>query len=181
MATLAVTCENGGVLGIVAPLALAAAAGTALVVDLDEAGPRYPGGSSLADLVERGPRLEDLRPGQRGVAVLRNGGVAAAAAADVVAALVAGWPNTVLRLPSEQVEVSAPLVPVVPLLPGGMTPEVLGPAVFQQMGWHEKSPGPAVTLPTPPRTAVAALLSGQIPARCRWLRSWRSVWGLPWV
>jgi hypothetical protein len=181
MATLAVTCESGGALGIVAPLALAAAAGTALVVDLDAQGPPYPGDSSLADLVDRGPRLSDLRPGQQGIAVLRNGGVAVAEAAEVVAALVSGWPNTVLRLPTDRVAVSAAVVPVVPLLPEGMTPRVRRAAVYQQMGWREKAPGPAITLPTPSRAAVAALLGGQLPARSRWLASWRAVWELPWA
>ena len=181
MATLAVMCRNGGVLGVIAPLALAAAAGTALVVDLDAAGPTYPGDNSLADLVDRGPRLAELRPPRKGAAVLRNGGVTAADAAEVVAALISGWPSTVLRLPPGQSEASVPVVPVVPLLPGGMTPDVHRPAVYQQMGWHEKAPGPAVTLPTPPRAAVAALLGGRVPVPCRWMRSWRAVWGLPWV
>ncbi|MCP3995759.1 MAG: hypothetical protein GY722_11930, partial [bacterium] len=90
MATLAIACESDGVLGIVAPLALASSAGTALVVDLDRDGPRYPGIGSLADLVEQGPRLDDLRPARAGVAVLRNGGIDAADAGEVIAALVQG-------------------------------------------------------------------------------------------
>ncbi len=181
MATLAIACDTDGVLGIVAPLALAASAKTALMVDLDRDGPRYPGTGSLADLVEQGPRLDDLRPGQSGVAVLRNGGIDPADAAEVISALVKGWPHVVLRLPRAGSDVSLPVVPVVPLLPGGMTPPSDRPAVYQQLGWHEKAPGPALTMRTPARATVAALLEGRMPARSRWIRSWQQVWGMPWV
>lgn len=181
MATLAIACESDGVLGIVAPLALAASIGTALVVDLDHDGPRYPGSGSLADLVEQGPRLDDLRPTRTGVAVLRNGGINAADAGEVISALVIGWPNVVLRLSRMATGLSMPLVPVVPLLPGGMTPRSERPAVYQQLGWHEKAPGPALTMPTPARSAVAALLEGRVPARSRWIRAWREAWSTPWV
>jgi hypothetical protein len=181
MATLAIACESDGVLGIVAPLALAASVGTALVVDLDRGGPRYPGSGSLADLVEQGPRLDDLRPTRSGVAVLRNGGIDAADAGEVIAALVQGWPNVVLRLSRLATGLSVPLVPVIPLLPGGMTPRSERPAVYQQLGWHEKAPGPALTMPTPARGAVGALLEGRVPVRSRWISAWRDVWGTAWV
>lgn len=181
MATLAITCESDGVLGVVAPLALAAAAGNALVVDLDRHGPTYPGPSSLAALVEHGPRLDDLRPTDVGVAVLSNGGIDAAEAGEVVRALVQGWPNVVLRLPRVAGSESVPTVPVVPLLPGGMTPPCDRRAVFQQIGWHEKAPGPGLTLPTPSRSAVRALLEGRVPLRSRWIKAWRQVWETQWV
>ena len=181
MATLATVCESDGVLGIVAPLALAASAGTALVVDLDRRGPRYPGSGSLAELVEVGPRRNDLTPIRSGVAVLRNGGIEAHDAAEVIAALIAGWPNVVLRLPSSATEVSVPLVPVVPLLPGGMTRRCPRPAAYQQMGWHEEAPGPELVIPTPSRTTVRAFLEGRMPAASRWVRAWRRVWGTPWA
>ncbi len=181
MATLATVCETDGVLGILAPLALAAAAGTALVVDLDPQGPAYPGTGSLAGLVDDGPRLDDLRPRRNGVAVLRNGGIGADAATDVVTALVDGWPNVVLRLPSDAVDISLPLVPVVPLLPGGMTPRCHRAAVYQQLGWREEAPGPGLTMPTPPRAAAGALLEGRVPVRCRWIQAWKEVWSTPWV
>ena len=122
MPTLAMACETDGVLGIVAPLALAASVNTALVVDLDRHGPRYPGSGSLAELVGQGPRLRDLRPARSGIAVLRNGGIDATDAGEVIGALIKGWPNVVLRLPRLAAGLSMPLVPVVPLLPGGMTP-----------------------------------------------------------
>ena len=86
MPALALWTPEDGLLGALAPLGLALAAGTALVVDLDPLGPHYPGTTSLADLVAEGPRQADLKPAHRGVAVLRNGGVAPAAAAEVVAA-----------------------------------------------------------------------------------------------
>lgn len=181
MATLAIACESDGVLGIVAPLALASSADTALVVDLDREGPRYPGSGSLAELVEQGPRLDDLRPSRTGIAVLRNGGIDAADAGEVIGALIKGWPNVVLRLPRIATGLSMPLVPVIPLLPGGMTPESDRPAVYQQLGWHEKAPGPALTVPTPSRGTVAALLEGRMPSRRRWIRAWRQVWSMPWV
>ena len=180
MATLATACENDGVLGMVAPLALAAAAGTALVVDLDRNGPSYPGSGSLADLVDRGPRLADLKPNRRGVAVLRNGDVDAGSAGEVVNALIAGWPHVVLRLPPAGAGVRMPLVPIVPLLPGGMTPVCDRAAVYQQLGWRESAPGPVLTLPTPSRATIGALLTGRIPARSRWIKSWKQVWEIPW-
>jgi hypothetical protein len=181
MATLAIWCPLDGVLGTVAPLALAAAAGSALVVDLDPNGPRYPGIGSLADLVESGPRLSDLRPSSQGVAVLRNGGVAVEDAAEVLAALVAGWPTVVFRSSDGVSFEGTPTVPLVPLLPGAMTVRWGGAAVYQQIGWHEKAPGPAVTLPTPSRATVASLLDGRMPPRSRWVTAWRQVWELPWA
>ena len=178
MATLATWCRSDGVLAIVAPLALAAAVETALVIDLDPDGPSYPGTSSLAQLVESGPRLSDLQPTAKGTAVLRNGGIRAEDAAEVVAALVAGWPNVVLRV---NVEVEkTPAVPVIPLLPGGYTERWHRRAVYQQMGWHEEAPGPGLTLPTPSRSCVRSLLEGKQPVRSRWLAGWGKVWGMQW-
>lgn len=179
--TLAINCATDGVLGTVAPLALAAAAGTALVVDLDPLGPSYPGSGSLAELVEQGPRLDDLRPSRSGVAVLRNGGIEASAAREVVAALERGWPRVVLRLPPNTEPAAGPVVPVVPLLPGGLTPPCDRPAVFQQIGWHLKAPGPGIIMKMPARATVAALLEGHLPVRSRWVRSWRRVWEMPWA
>jgi hypothetical protein len=180
MAVLAVRCRGDGVLGTVAPLALAAAAGSALVVDLDPAGPRYPGAGSLAQLVADGPRRSDLHPEMNGVAVLRNGGVGPTDAAEVIAALVESWPRVVLRLPTGGGG-DWPLVPVVPLLPGGLTEPSLRPAVYQQIGWRLPAPGPALTLPMPSRATVNALCEGRLPAGSSWIRRWRRVWELPWA
>jgi hypothetical protein len=177
--TLAIGCAVDGVLDIVAPLALAASVGTALVVDLDPHGPAYPGSGSLAELVGQGPRRDDLRPIRKGIAVLRNGGIDATAARDVLAALAQGWPRLVLHLPVG--EETGPSVPVVPLLPGGMTPVCDRPAVYQQVGWRLKAPGPGITMKTPARATVAALLEGRVPAASRWVHAWRRVWEMPWV
>lgn len=180
MATLSTWCAFGGSVGTIAPLALAAAVGTALVVDLDPDGPSYPGTGSLAELVDQGPRLSDLRPTVRGVAVLRNGGIRAEEASDVVAALCQSWPNLVIRAPASNPLEYSPTVPVVPLLPG-MTHRIERAAVYQQMGWHEPAPGPALTLPTPARGVARALLEGRLPRRSRWIAAWRAVWELPWA
>lgn len=158
MPALAVWTPEDGLLGALAPLGLAAASSdSALVVDLDEGGPHYPGESSLADMVEGGPRLADLRPERRGVSVLRNGGVPIAEAAPVVEALLGGWGCVVIRLPPRQpVAVQIPVVPVRLLLPGRLFPWADGPAVFQATPVPMPLPGPGIRLPTPGRATVAA-------------------------
>ncbi len=179
MPVLAVQCEADGVLGAIAPLAMAASVGTALVVDLDQAGPHYPGSGSLAQLVSEGPRRTDLAPGRRGVGVLRNGGVSWEPAREVVEALIAGWPHVVLRCRNPAAV--CPTVPIVPLLPGNLVETVPGRAVYQQVGWREKSPGPGPVLPTPSRPTVKALCEGRLPFGSRWVRAWRQVWETPWA
>lgn len=183
MPALAIWTPEDGVLGALAPLGLAIAGGTALVVDLDSLGPRYPGSRSLADLVSEGPRRADLGPARRGVAVLRNGGVSAAAAAEVVAALLAGWERVVLRLPPRPMpaDAGAPVVPVHLLLPGGLFARSVGPAVYQSTRAVLPLPGPGWRLPVPARGTVAGLLRGRLPvAGDRWVRAWRRVWEGPW-
>ncbi len=180
MTALALWTAHDGLLSAVAPLGLAAAAGTALVVDLDPNGPAYPGAGSLADLLDRGPRKADLAPGRRGVAVLRNGGVESEAATDVLSALVAGWPNVVLRSPAVTAPVPVPVVPVWPLLPGALAARPAGAAVYQRTGFAGRPAGPGPVLPKPSASVVGALLHGMVPASSRWIRSWREVWSLPW-
>lgn len=183
MPALAIWTPEDGVLGALAPLGLAIAGGTALVVDLDPLGPRYPGDRSLAELVAEGPRRADLSPARRGVAVLRNGGVSAAAAAEVVAALLAGWENVVLRLPSRPLpaEAGPPVVPVHLLLPGRLFPRAAGPAVYQSTRARLALPGPGWRLPVPSADTVSGLLRGRLPvAGDRWVRAWRGVWEEPW-
>lgn len=179
MPALAVQCEADGLLGAIAPLALAATVGTALVIDLDPTGPHYPSSGSLAQLVSEGPRRSDLVPVTRGVGVLRNGGVTLEAAGEVVEALITGWPHVVLRC---RIRVGVcPIVPVVPLLPGGLIGRLHHRAVYQQMGWRETAPGPGPVLPTPSRSTVKALCEGRLPLGSRWLRAWRQVWETPWA
>jgi hypothetical protein len=180
MVVLATWAPDDAVLAAVAPLALALAAGTALVVDLDPGGPAYPGAGSLAALVRDGPRRVDLAPPRRGVAVLANGGIGAGEAAEVVAALVAGWPAVVLRLPAGEPVTSHPVVPVRVLAPAIVASRPGGPAVYQQGPWRMALPGPGVLLPRPRPGAVRALLTGDRPPAGRWLRAWRQVWERPW-
>lgn len=183
MPALAVWTPEDGILAAVAPLALGLAAGVALVVDLDPAGPRYPGSGSLASLVAEGPRAADLEPSRRGVAVLRNGGIDPGDAAAVVAAIVARWPNVVLRLPPRPEpgrEAPAPVVPVLPLLPGSLRPLPRPVAVYQRSGWPVPPPGPGPVLPRPRPATLGLLAAGGRPLPDRWLRSWRQVWGVPW-
>jgi hypothetical protein len=180
MPALSTWTPEDGVLGAVAPLALAAAAGTALVVDLDPHGPPYPGAAGLADLVAEGPTRRDLEPARRAVAVLRNGGVEADDAADVLEALVAGWPAVVFRLPPHRRPEPAGVVPVRPLVPGGLFPADDRPAVYQSAGWRIAAPGPGIVLPRPASAVVGALLEGVRPRRNRWIRSWQRVWEMSW-
>lgn len=183
MPALAIWTPEDGVLGALAPLGLAIAGGTALVVDLDPLGPRYPGTRSLADLVSEGPRRADLSPTRRGVAVLRNGGVSAEAAAEVLSALAVGWEKVVLRLPPRPVPEAAgpPVVPVHLLLPGGLFPRHPGAAVYQSTRAMLPLPGPGRRLPVPSASTVAGLLRGRLPVTGdRWVRAWRPVWEAPW-
>jgi hypothetical protein len=182
MPALATWTPEDGLLGALAPLGLAAAAGTCLVVDLDPAGPRYPGSRSLAGLVEEGPRRDDLSAARPGVAVIRNGGVEPAAAAAVVDALLEGWDRVVLRLPPRRPPVpSCPVVPVRPSLPGGLFPPSAGPAVYQAAPGALRPPGPGIRLPIPARRTVEALLAGRLPVPGdRWIRAWKRVWEVPW-
>lgn len=180
MTALTVWTAHDGLLSAVAPLGLAAAAGTALVVDLDPVGPAYPGSGSLAELVRRGPRRADLVPGRRGVAVLRNGGVGAGEAGEVLAALIEGWPHLVVRVGTIPDPPPAPVVPVWPLLPGALAAQPSGVAVYQKSGFPAPPPGPGPVLPRPRSSAICALLQGTLPPASRWIRGWRQVWRLPW-
>lgn len=184
MTALSTWAPEDGLLGAVAPLALAATRTTALVVDLDPRGPHYPGSGSLARLVEDGPRRADLEPARRGVAVLRNGGVTAKVAAPVVEALVGGWPAVVLRLPARHRELGAafrvPCVPFRLLVPPGLFPPPTGPSVWQSVGWAMAAPGPGPVLPRPGAAAVRALMSGVKPPAGRWLRGVAKLWGVRW-
>ena len=181
MPALAIWSPEDEVLGAVAPLALGTAAGTALVVDLDPAGPRYPGDVTLASLVEDGPTKADLSPQRRGVAVVRNGGIEPQDAEDVLRALVDGWPAVVFRLPADHLA-DGSAVPVLPLVPGPLLRRVSGPAVYQRSAWRVQVPEGGVVLPRPGSGTVGTLLAGRAPhPGDRWIRAWRRVWGSAWV
>ena len=94
---LAIHTHHDDLLGAVAPFAIASARSTVLVVDLDPDGLALPGERTLADLVEDGPTLTELVPQRAGIASLPNGGVDASTAEEVVAALVKGWPDLIVR------------------------------------------------------------------------------------
>jgi hypothetical protein len=179
---LAIWTPEDGLLGALAPIGLAIAAGSALLIDLDSGGPCYPGERSLADLVAEGLRRPDLEP-RRGVAVLRNGGVAPAEAADVVHALLTAHPTVVLRLPPRPrpVGVPFPVVPVRLLVPGEFYPQLDRPAVYQATPAFARLPSEGVRLPVPSPITVAALLQGRRPrGRDRWISAWGKVWRYPW-
>lgn len=180
MPALAIWSPEDAVLGAVAPLALAAAAGTALVVDLDPQGPTYPGSGSLADLVRDQPRRDDLRPPRTGIAVLRNGGIQPDEAEEVLHALAGSWPAVVFRLPFDHAGGDG-AVPIIPLVPGSLLRRAPGPAVYQRAAWRTERPGPGVVLPPPGRATLSALLAGRAPIpRDRWVRAWSKVWSHPW-
>ncbi len=179
MTLLGTRCREDALLGTVAPMALAAAAGTALVVDADPAGGGFSTPGSLAALVAEGPRGSDLVPRRRGVAVLTNGGVGWEEALPLIEALARGWPHVVVRLPaSGATDLPFPAVPVIPLLPGSGA--VDGPAVYQKGPWPAPRHLEGVVLARPPVRVVRRLLEGRSPGRSRWVAAWRPVWGLPW-
>ena len=172
---LAVHTRHDDVLGLVAPVLIAGAHPTALVVDLDPEGISYPGRRTLADLIEDGPTLGELRPARSGVAVLPGGGAEAEAARPVLAALLEAWPQVVLRV-RERIR-GFPLAEVTPLLPGV---EAAGrPRVWVKTGVGRMEPGPGPVVEGPGRAAAAAVLAGRAPGGGR-LRSWRRVWEWPW-
>ena len=164
-------------LDILAPLGLAAASGTCLVVDLDPHGPRLPGSHSLADLVRRGPTAAELRPAQRGTAILPNGGVEASRAATVLTALAGEWPAVVLRCPPRGPRPDGAIA-FVPLLPEPFSIAAPEPVVHQRTAMSPRSDPGGMVLPLPSRATIASLLALRAPARRdRWLRSLRTVWG----
>lgn len=181
---LGIRCAVDPVLHALAPLGLAAARKTALVVDLDDEAPSYPGSTSLAELVVAQPKLSDLRPLRPGVAVLPNGSVHPREAAEVIEALVAGWPAVVLRfgaaqdLPPALLEV--PVVPVAPLLPGFLHPPLTGTAVYQSV---HSGPPPrlrGVVLPPLGRSQIQGMLTRRGLPPQRWVRAWEGVWEVSW-
>lgn len=177
MPALALWTPEDGLLGALAPLGAALAEPPAVVVDLDPHGPAYPGDRSLADLVADDPTEEDLAP-RPGVAVLRNGGVSPRDAAEVVAALIERWDHVVLRVPPRPTPDEGLPVVTVRLLTGGWF-QAPGAAVWQATGDWVRMPSDGVRLPVPSPDTVRALLAGRRPpARSKWVRAWRPVWGM---
>ncbi len=175
MPVLAIRTFADGLLSVLAPLGMGAAAGTALVLDLDPVGVPLPSPASVADLVRASPTLDQLRPARRGLVVLTSGGAGWSEAASLVEVLGAGWPAVVVRVAAD---VPLPTVPVIPLLPGITTHP--GPAVYQRTGIPGAVAGEGPVLPVPAAGAVRAALGGREP-RGRWVRAWRQVWRVAWT
>ncbi len=163
-------------LDVLAPLGLAAADGTCLVVDLDPHGPRFPGPHTLADLVRRGPTAAELKPIQRGTAVLANGGVEPAQATAVLAALGAEWPAVVLRCPPRGPRPEGAIA-FAPLLPEPFSIALTDPLVYQRTAMSPRTDPGGMVLPMPSRSTIASLLALRAPLRRdRWLNRLRTVW-----
>jgi hypothetical protein len=165
------------VLSAVAPIGLAAAAGTALIVDMvaTERTSR-----TLADLVAEGPTLDELTPGRRGVALLPGGKVDPEQAFEFIRRLGEHWPAVVVRLPGA--DFSLPSVPAIPLFPGRLATLQIPPAgVWQPLGGSPEPPGPGPVLPRLRAGTVRRMLAGQLPRRSRWVEGWRRVWEMPWA
>ena len=173
MAAAAVECERDPVLDAMAPIVLAAAHDTALVVDLGGGAIPLPGERTLAALVDDGPRLADLVPDRKGVAVVPNGGVTLDESAPVIRALIERWPVVVLRGRADELAVR---IPVVPLFPGV---DQRDPAVYVSTGLIEPIEGGAPVVPGPSRAAVRRVLSGGSAPR-RLVAAWAKVWSHPW-
>lgn len=165
------------VLSAVAPIGLAAAAGTALIVDLVST---VRVGRTLADLLADGPTLDELSPGRRGIAMLPGGKVDLEQGAELIGRLGEHWPALVIRTsgPGPQF----PGVPVIPLFPGRLSIVPIPPAgVWQPLSGGSEPPGPGPVLPRLRSGLVRKLLAGQLPHRSRWIESWRRIWEMPWA
>jgi hypothetical protein len=178
MPVLATWSPRDALLDAIVPLGLACSAGTALVVDLDPTGPRWPGSFTLADLVRRGPTRDELVPARRGPAVLANGGIEADEAAEVVSALTDGWPAVVIRCPPG-FPCPEGAIAILPLLPEPFVLSAEPPVVYQRSHLSPRIEQQPHILPPPSRRTVAALLSSRQPVRSdRWIRALRNVWDL---
>ncbi len=166
MQVVATWAPEDGILGALAPLGLANARPTCLVVDLDPAGPQYPGELSLADLVERGPTKAELSPVRSGVCVIH--------------AMSLSWPHVVVRLPAAGLDVPWQSVKVRPLLPGNLFGRLEQHTVYQRSYWPVPAPDRSIVLPVPRPAVVAALLAGNRVRRSPWVKAWGPVWDDSW-
>lgn len=165
------------ILSTVAPIGMAAAVGTALIVDLvsTERGAR-----TLADLVVEGPTLDELSPGRRGIALLPGGKVDLDQGVELIDRLGDHWPAVVVRTSGSGLQF--PSVPVIPLFPGRLSIVQVPPAgVWQPVSGGSEPPGPGPVLPRLRSGLVRRMLAGQLPHRSRWIDSWRRIWEMPWA
>lgn len=167
------------ILSAISPVGLAASAGTALIIDLVAEATLAGPGRTLHDIAVDGPRLSELSPGRRGVAVVRGGGLAAAEMLDVVDTLSAHWPAVVVRV--HDGDWPFPVVSVVPLFPGVLAPVSSRPGgVWQPVRGGAEPPGPGPILPRLGSLQIRRMLAGHLPRRSRWISAWRQVWEMPW-
>lgn len=166
------------VLSFVAPIGLAAAAGTGLVVDLVSI-PK-PGVRTLREISADGPSLTELSPGRRGVAFLHGGDVAGPEAVETIERLATRWPAVTVRVSGS--DWPFPVVPVIPLYPGPFLAQSEPAGVWQPVGSSQGKPlGPGPLLPRLRPVVIRRLLAGQLPRRSKWLDAWRPVWDMPWA
>lgn len=167
------------VLSLVGPVGLAASVGTALVIDLvaDEPDPQR---RTLRDIADDGPSLAELSPGRSGVAMIRAGGIDRSREIGVIQELAKRWPAVVIRVTAG--DRAFPVVPAVPLFPGGLIPAPeAAHCVWQPVGAGSTPPGPGPVLPRLRPGALRRMLSGHLPRRSRWIDSWQPVWEMPWA
>ncbi len=176
MSVVALWSPHDHLLSVIAPIGLAVTRRSALVIDLDPGGPPFPGAFTLADLVRDGPTDEQLSPSDRSIAVLANGGVSVADAAEVVEALVARWPNVVLRC-SPALPAPTAAVSLVPLLPAPFGSQPTPRTVYQRTGFHTEAPKESLVLPRPRRSTIEALMGlRRMPKHSAWLKQLARVW-----
>lgn len=176
VSVLAIHTVNDGVLGVIAPIGLAASMGTCLVVDLVIG--RQARGVSLAKMVQDGPTSAQLRPEARGISFLRNGGVESGEAAEVVEALATGWPNVVLRVRTpEQTPDGVRAVQVEAVLRGPFVAPVGNQSVLQPVGLGGIPRGHNGPVLAKLRARTArSILTGHLNPRWKWIQSWSQVW-----
>lgn len=169
------------ILSAVAPIGLAAAAGTALIVDLVEDGRRDRSSRTLQDVMADGPSLAELSPGHGGVALIRGGRLDPADAVDAIQMLAGRWPAVVVR--SSGGAWPFPEVPVVALFPGVISPppSTYHTGVWQPVRGGPKPPGPGPVLPLLSPRLTRSMLLARKPRMNGWVRAWRKVWEMPWA
>lgn len=163
------------VLELFAALGLAAAVGTALVVDFGRR--QITTRRTLADLVLEGPTLDELSPARAGVALLAAGAVESGPGLEMIAKLAGRWPAVVVK----SSPAGLPTVPVRSLLPGLLAELESLPAVWQSTPLGPRPPGPGPVLPPIGSRMARGLLLGRAPRQGRWLRVWSRVWEMPWA
>ncbi|HJQ76681.1 MAG TPA: hypothetical protein VJ948_05395 [Acidimicrobiia bacterium] len=167
------------ILSVVAPIGLAAAAGTALVVDL-AAEMAATTTRSLADIRADGPTLAEISPGRGGVALIAGGGTDRAETTELVKRLSSRWPAIVVRVDGDGWDF--PVVPVFPLFGGRLAPVPRGlTGVWQPVGTGGSPPGPGPVLPRLRTGSLRRMLEGHLPRRSGWVAAWAPVWEMPWA